>query len=208
MLRCRMDAFAVEGQVDGAEATVVNRQAGQAAIGPGMKKGPDHPFRRPDRAPIACCPLGQAAARGWPRWRRSAQAGGVVGDGLDVRVGHLERDGAHHLGRVVGALAGAEGLQLGLGVVGELAGQARVLGRQAGTGGGRGRPRRPDAALVAARHRRWPSSMVPALFLADSGFSCWLAKWAASPRMSSSDEAATIAPMMPLTRSAGCRPGS
>lgn len=64
----------------------------------------------------------------------SAQAGSVVGNGLDLDVGKLGGDHAHHFFRVVGALFGTEGLQLDFGVLGELAGQTRILGRHAGTG--------------------------------------------------------------------------
>jgi hypothetical protein len=70
-------------------------------------------------------------------------AGDVVRNRLDFDVGHLDGDHAHHLVRVVGARLALEGLQLHLEVLGELAADARVLGRDAGAGramaGGTGR---------------------------------------------------------------------
>jgi hypothetical protein len=96
------------------------------ACGAGARCRRSPPHRRPH------------AARRWGLRRAgagSAQAGRVVGDGLDLRIGHLERDGAHHAVRVVCAHAVAEGLHLRFGVFGELAGQARILRRHARAGG-------------------------------------------------------------------------
>ena len=103
---------------------------------------------------------------------RSAQAGDVVGDRLDLAVVHLARRSPVICG-AVGARAAAEGDQLRLGVVGVLAGQARVLRRDAGAVGavaaGAGRHLLVgDAAAVdllaqrrpgpcSSRSRAWPA---------------------------------------------------
>ena len=62
---------------------------------------------------------------------RLAQAGSVIGNCLDLRIGHLDRDHAHHLGRIVRALAGTEKFELSFDIFGKLARKTRVLDGQA-----------------------------------------------------------------------------
>ncbi|KPL57560.1 hypothetical protein AM506_21810, partial [Rossellomorea vietnamensis] len=66
----------------------------------------------------------------------SVQAQHVVGHGLHVGIAHLAGDVAHDVGRIIGPLAGGEGLQGGQGVLGMLAGERRVDGGADALAGG------------------------------------------------------------------------
>src|SRR5688572_25129493 len=110
-----------------------------------LPERPDSPEIRPTALFVFAATVGEHGAAPFIS-RGLSQAGSVFGDRPNLALGHVRSDASHGRVGVVGAPALLERLQLRDGVLGELAGDARILRRNAGAG--------RSMAAGAGRHAR------------------------------------------------------
>jgi hypothetical protein len=135
--------------------------------------------------------------------RRLAQTGSVLGDSADLLIGELAGNHTHHLLCVVGPLVTPEVLQLSGRVLGVLSGQPRILHWQTGAGRAVTPGTRRNALLEIPLAPKRLAIRKQFSSLATEGCIFCCEKYTDRLRMSSSDSAATMPPMIALLRTAG-----